>query len=561
MNAVVAASSGPGANAKPGLEHRVVPDLGEEEDVAEQQARRSRPRTAASRARRARRRARAGARSSTTGAGMAGAAAQEDRAEDGRGRRRRASTRSSQPQCWPWVSPSVSRPTAATAARSPSRSGSRVARASRTSGASRSASTIAISPSGTLTMKISRQLTSTSRPPSGGAIEAPTAPIAGPRADHRRALLGREQRQHEPERVRRQRRGADALEHARGDERLDRRRDRAQRGAEREQREPDDEQPPAPVEVAEPPGGHEHGGEARSRRRSAPTTARRGSTPGKSRAQVRERDVDDEEVEDREEDGEADDGEDARTGARAVASCNHPSRRGCMMQLSANWCRCSTAPIPTRSARSPARSRSIGERWSVLIVRDAFLGRARFSDFQRSLGIARNVLTQRLAHLVDEGVLEHADDGALPPDQQGPRARARAAPAHEVGRPPLRARRPAAAHAAPRLRRRASRATWCARAAASTCGSARSSSCRARASRSSSKPSDRSRIDSRRGRVVKCPGREGAARMPRPRSAHGGASGEGSVLMRALCVCGVCAAVVGDPGCGRCAGAVARIPR
>ena len=53
----------------------------------------------------------------------------------------------------------------------------------------------------------------------------------------------------------------------------------------------------------------------------------------------------------------------------------------------------------------------VGERWSVLIVRDAFLGRERFSEFQRSLGIARNVLTQRLGHLVEEGVLEHADDG------------------------------------------------------------------------------------------------------------------------------------------------------
>jgi DNA-binding HxlR family transcriptional regulator len=54
----------------------------------------------------------------------------------------------------------------------------------------------------------------------------------------------------------------------------------------------------------------------------------------------------------------------------------------------------------------------VGERWSLLIVRDAFLGRSRFSEFQRSLGIARNILTQRLAHLVDEGVLEHRDDGA-----------------------------------------------------------------------------------------------------------------------------------------------------
>lgn len=53
----------------------------------------------------------------------------------------------------------------------------------------------------------------------------------------------------------------------------------------------------------------------------------------------------------------------------------------------------------------------IGERWSLLIVRDAFLGVTRFSDFQRSLGIARNVLAQRLEHLVGEGVLERRDGG------------------------------------------------------------------------------------------------------------------------------------------------------
>jgi DNA-binding HxlR family transcriptional regulator len=55
---------------------------------------------------------------------------------------------------------------------------------------------------------------------------------------------------------------------------------------------------------------------------------------------------------------------------------------------------------------------AVGERWSLLIVRDAFLGVSRFSDFQRSLGIARNVLAQRLEHLVAEGILEHRDDGA-----------------------------------------------------------------------------------------------------------------------------------------------------
>jgi DNA-binding HxlR family transcriptional regulator len=48
----------------------------------------------------------------------------------------------------------------------------------------------------------------------------------------------------------------------------------------------------------------------------------------------------------------------------------------------------------------------VGERWSLLIVRDAFLGLRRFEQFQASLGIARNVLTERLNRLVDEGILE-----------------------------------------------------------------------------------------------------------------------------------------------------------
>lgn len=48
----------------------------------------------------------------------------------------------------------------------------------------------------------------------------------------------------------------------------------------------------------------------------------------------------------------------------------------------------------------------IGERWTLLIVRDAFFGLRRFEEFQASLGIARNVLTDRLNRLVDEGVFE-----------------------------------------------------------------------------------------------------------------------------------------------------------
>ncbi len=48
----------------------------------------------------------------------------------------------------------------------------------------------------------------------------------------------------------------------------------------------------------------------------------------------------------------------------------------------------------------------VGERWSLLIIRDAFLGLRRFEQFQESLGIARNVLTDRLNRLVEEGILD-----------------------------------------------------------------------------------------------------------------------------------------------------------
>ena len=48
----------------------------------------------------------------------------------------------------------------------------------------------------------------------------------------------------------------------------------------------------------------------------------------------------------------------------------------------------------------------VGEWWSLLIVRECTLGTTRFDDFQRRLGIARNVLTARLNSLVAHGVLE-----------------------------------------------------------------------------------------------------------------------------------------------------------
>ena len=48
----------------------------------------------------------------------------------------------------------------------------------------------------------------------------------------------------------------------------------------------------------------------------------------------------------------------------------------------------------------------IGEWWTLLILRDCFLGVRRFDDFVERLGIARNVLTDRLTKLVDHGILE-----------------------------------------------------------------------------------------------------------------------------------------------------------
>ena len=56
---------------------------------------------------------------------------------------------------------------------------------------------------------------------------------------------------------------------------------------------------------------------------------------------------------------------------------------------------------------SIARPLSIlGERWALLVLRDVFLGRRRFDEMQESLGVASNVLSQRLATLTEEGILE-----------------------------------------------------------------------------------------------------------------------------------------------------------
>ena len=57
----------------------------------------------------------------------------------------------------------------------------------------------------------------------------------------------------------------------------------------------------------------------------------------------------------------------------------------------------------------------IGERWSLLIVRDVINGNRRFGEMQASLGVARNVLSARLQRLVDEDILERRAYQESPP--------------------------------------------------------------------------------------------------------------------------------------------------
>jgi DNA-binding HxlR family transcriptional regulator len=68
-----------------------------------------------------------------------------------------------------------------------------------------------------------------------------------------------------------------------------------------------------------------------------------------------------------------------------------------------------------QEACSVARTLEIvGDRWTWLLIRDAFLGLSRFGQFRDSLGIASNVLQTRLARLVDEGILERVPYGGHP---------------------------------------------------------------------------------------------------------------------------------------------------
>jgi DNA-binding HxlR family transcriptional regulator len=83
----------------------------------------------------------------------------------------------------------------------------------------------------------------------------------------------------------------------------------------------------------------------------------------------------------------------------------------------------SLGAMPCPIARSLDR---VGEWWSILILRDALHGLTRFDEFQKSLGIAPNMLTRRLNGLVEAGLLERRRYSEKPPrDEYVPTARGR----------------------------------------------------------------------------------------------------------------------------------------
>jgi DNA-binding HxlR family transcriptional regulator len=57
----------------------------------------------------------------------------------------------------------------------------------------------------------------------------------------------------------------------------------------------------------------------------------------------------------------------------------------------------------------------VGDWWSMLILRDAMLGSTRFDEFEKSLGIAPNMLTRRLTSLVESGLLQRRRYSEKPP--------------------------------------------------------------------------------------------------------------------------------------------------
>ena len=63
-------------------------------------------------------------------------------------------------------------------------------------------------------------------------------------------------------------------------------------------------------------------------------------------------------------------------------------------------------PFSQQNCSIAAALAVVGERWSLLVMRDVLLGRRRFAEIKRSLGVAPNILSDRLQQLVEHGLLE-----------------------------------------------------------------------------------------------------------------------------------------------------------
>ena len=76
-------------------------------------------------------------------------------------------------------------------------------------------------------------------------------------------------------------------------------------------------------------------------------------------------------------------------------------------------------PFETQNCSIAGALALVGERWTLLVMREVLLGRRRFREIRRQTGIAPNILSDRLNTLVEHGLLELRDDGEYAPTQKG----------------------------------------------------------------------------------------------------------------------------------------------
>jgi DNA-binding HxlR family transcriptional regulator len=71
--------------------------------------------------------------------------------------------------------------------------------------------------------------------------------------------------------------------------------------------------------------------------------------------------------------------------------------------------------FPRNACSVASTLEAIGERWTMHVLREAFLGVRRFEDFRRNIGVARNILSDRLGRLVADGILRRELYSEHPP--------------------------------------------------------------------------------------------------------------------------------------------------